>query len=1087
MSQQNRDGVLNPAYHHSETLEMDRGSPQRSQHQNPYASEDFRPQWDGGPAGRGGPEVLPPYDMERGPWDTTETIPMRPLPSEQDFGERYPSTSPQVRNGFDNPGFEWEPANENSLAPPGWQQNSLEGHQAYRQGGESSVRQRGVRKYSLFPTGTLSTSALERLGFKEDEFQDVLEEERQDLVRELAAMSSRDRVRAVRQLPMNLQEKDQISVHLTPSSFSLSRSLLLADNPGFEWEPANENSLAPPGWQQNSLEGHQAYRQGGESSVRQRGVRKYSLFPTGTLSTSALERLGFKEDEFQDVLEEERQDLVRELAAMSSRDRVRAVRQLPMNLQEKDQIRKKVLLMKTSEKQRQEQNCCTDCSQNVSMSFRRCGASLSAVPQALQLWQGTLKEIGGKFGTSVLSYFLFLKWLLMFNIFSFLVNFGFITVPQLLDHEAKNTGTFRGLEILTGAGYFSNSVLYYGFYSNGTVSGGSASGNSTSGMPQYNMQLAYFFTIGAYLVLCCISLVYSWDFSVVNEKAVRLKQDNLRTQLKESLAEKTNENLSLTFSQKLARFGIHVAAWLVSTGMAAGCCAGVYFLCCYNMNLINKSPASQSLTAEAGTLLLPVVVSLINLVIPLLYSLFKKVEPFTFPRHQIYALIISSSGPNPGEVFPSLVLELECSAVMELLCYLSRLGFLPSLSVVSQLINKSPASQSLTAEAGTLLLPIVVSLINLVIPLLYSMFKKVEPFTFPQHQIYALIIRNVLLKMSILAMLCYFWLEQVVENNNINCWETFVGQDIYRLIIIDFIFCLLGSFFGEFLRNVIGTKCLSGLGVPEFDIARNVLDLIYAQTLAWIGIFFSPLLPAIQIIKLFLIFYLKKVSLMQNCQPPKQSWRAAQMMTTFILLLFFPSFSGALSVVAFIVWRRAPSKTCGPFRGLAVPYDAVSQWMDSMEINFPRSSWAVWIYNNLIKSVLFFLILTLLVLWVSHRTGSRAFQRSRRRSQDQGSRGLERGRVSTVDQGSRSPGRGRMPEYEPRSRGRDTALPGYVQEGLGTASMLGSEREYPGRADYLQEDPYSQEDSTGPPVPSALVQALLARRQAEEEDEEEGY
>ncbi|KAK1162799.1 transmembrane channel-like protein 5 isoform X1 [Acipenser oxyrinchus oxyrinchus] len=946
MSQQNRDGVWNPAYHHSETLEMDRGSPERSQHQNPYASEDFRPQWDGGPTGRGGPEVLPPYDMERGPWDTTETIPMRPLPSEQDFGERYPATSPQVRNGF--------------------------------------------------------------------------------------------------------------------------------DNQGFEWEPANENSLAPPGWQQNSLEGHQAYRQGGESSLRQRGVRKYSLFPTGTLSTSALERLGFKEDEFQDVLEEERQDLVRELAAMSSRDRVRAVRQLPMNLQEKDQIRKTVLLMKTSEKQRQEQNCCTDCSQNVSMSFRRCGASLSAVPQALQLWQGTLKEIGGRFGTSVLSYFLFLKWLLMFNIFSFLVNFSFITVPQLFDHEAKNTGTFRGLEILTGAGYFSNSVLYYGFYSNGTVSGGSASGNSTSGMPQYNMQLAYFFTIGAYLVLCCISLVYSaarsfrenfmlagavvgnagrllssWDFSVVNEKAVRLKQDNLRTQLKESLAEKTNENLSLTFSQKLARFGIHVAGWLVSTGMAAGCCAGVYFLCCYNMNLINKSPASQSLTVEAGTLLLPVVVSLINLVIPLLYSLFKKVEPFTFPRHQIYALII----------------------------------------------------------------------------------------------------RNVLLKMSILAMLCYFWLEQVVENDNINCWETFVGQDIYRLIIVDFIFCLLGSFFGEFLHNVIGTKCLSGLGVPEFDIARNVLDLIYAQTLAWIGIFFSPLLPAIQIIKLFLIFYLKKVSLMQNCQPPKRSWRAAQMMTTFILLLFFPSFSGALSVVAFIVWRKAPSKSCGPFRGLAVPYDAVSQWMDSVDIDFQGSSWAVWIYNNLIKSVLFFLIITLLVLiliylyWqivagrkvlivllqeqitnegkdktfllekieklkaqnsaqtalasgreaqrggaeVSHHTGSRAFQRSRRRSQDRGSRGLERGGVSTVDQGSRSTGRGRMPEYEPRSRGRDTALPGYVQEGLGTTSMLGSEREYPGRTDYLQEDPYSQEDGTGPPVPSALVQALLARRQAEEEDEEEGY
>ncbi|XP_033908185.3 transmembrane channel-like protein 5 isoform X2 [Acipenser ruthenus] len=869
MSQQNRGGVLNPAYHHSETLEMDQGSPRRSQHQNPYASEDFRPQWDGGPAGRDDPEVLPPYDIEQSPRDTTEDIPMRSLPSEQGFGRPYPSTSfkepPQVCSGF------------------------------------------------------------------------------------------------------------------------------VAANPGFKWGPANENSSAPPGWQQNSLQGLQEYRQGGESSVRQRGVRRYSLFPAGTLSGSALGRLGFKEDEFQDMLEEERQDLVRELAAMSSRDCLQAVRQLPMNLREKDIIRKTVLLVKTSTKQLQEQNCCTDCTQNVSMSFRRCCASLSAVPQALQLWQGTLKEIGGKFGTSVLSYFLFLKWLLMFNIFSFLVNFGFITVPQLLDHEAKNIGTFRGLEILTGAGYFSNSVLYYGFYSNGTVSGGSASSNSMSGMPQYNMQLAYFFTIVAYLVLCCISLVYSaarsfqenfmlagavvgnagrllcsWDFSVINEKAVRLRQDNLRTQLKESLSEQTSENLSL-MSQKLARFGIHVAAWFVSTGMAAGCCAGVYFLCLYNMKLIDESHASQSLTAEAGTLLLPIVVSLINLVIPLLYSLFKKVEPFTFPRHQIYALII----------------------------------------------------------------------------------------------------RNVLLKMSILAMLCYFWLEKVVESDKIKCWETFVGQDIYRLVIIDFIFCLLGSLFGEFLHKVIGTKCLSSLGVPEFDIARNVLDLIYAQTLAWIGIFFSPLLPVIQIIKLFLIFYLKKVSLMQNCHPPQRSWRAAQMITAFILLLFFPSFSGALSVVAFTVWRRAPSKTCGPFRGLAVPYDAVSQWMDSVEINFPRSSWVVWIYNNLIKSVLFFLILTLLVLILIYLFWQ-----------------IVAGRkvlIALLQEQISNEGKDKTFLLEKIEKLKAQSSAQTAQRGGG------SERGYPGKADYPRDDPYSQEDGTTPPVSDALVQTLLAQRQAKEEDEEEGY
>jgi hypothetical protein len=49
------------------------------------------------------------------------------------------------------------------------------------------------------------------------------------------------------------------------------------------------------------------------------------------------------------------------------------------------------------------------------------------------------------------------------------------------------------------------------------------------------------------------------------------------------------------------------------------------------------------------------------------------------------------------------------------------------------------------------------------------------------------------------------------------------------------------------------------IGVPEFDIARNTLNIIYNQTLLFVGFYFSPLLAFIVILKMFITFYVKKV------------------------------------------------------------------------------------------------------------------------------------------------------------------------------------------------------------------------------------
>ncbi|XP_009323054.1 PREDICTED: transmembrane channel-like protein 5 [Pygoscelis adeliae] len=578
----------------------------------------------------------------------------------------------------------------------------------------------------------------------------------------------------------------------------------------------------------------------------------------------------------------EEEKLVGNLTSMSTSERIKAIQKMPETMKKKREIRNKVLkeITKKSRHHSTQLPCCTQCLQGTVVSFRRFGNSLSEYFHLLQLWHKTLKIIGAEFGTSVLSYFIFLKWLLTFNIFSFLINFSFITVPQFVAAEPNNL-SFTGLELFTGAGYFQQTVLYYGFYTNATIS-------KIENGPSYNMQLAYIFTIGIYFVICFLILLFSmaksfrrnfinpqtysgnaskllctWDFNVTNEKAVMLKQKNLSTQIKEDLTEVNREVLNLTVRETVVRIVIHLVSWLTSLGTAIAACAGVYFLSINNLKLFVKGHKND-----------------------------------------------------------------------------------------------------LESQAAMLVLPIVTSLLNTFIPFFYSWLGHLESFQTPGHQIYVTITRNIVLKISIVGILCYYWLNIVAASES-QCWETLVGQDIYRLVLVDFIFCLLGSLFGEFLRRIIGTTVCVSLGLPEFDIGRNVLDLIYAQTLTWIGILFSPLLPGIQMISFSIVFYVKKVSLMMNCQPPRKVWRTAQMTTSFMFLLFFPSFLGVLSVIGVTVWRLKPSAECGPFRGLSSMYAAVSEWIKILE-NYTASKWVVWIYHNLITSELFFFILSVLVLIITY-------------------------------------------------------------------------------------------------------------------------
>ena len=56
----------------------------------------------------------------------------------------------------------------------------------------------------------------------------------------------------------------------------------------------------------------------------------------------------------------------------------------------------------------------------------------------------------------------------------------------------------------------------------------------------------------------------------------------------------------------------------------------------------------------------------------------------------------------------------------------------------------------------------------------------------------------------VLGGLLWFWTQTLQGSSEVpRCWENKMGQEIYELVIMDFIMTLIDSFFTDFLRSVL--------------------------------------------------------------------------------------------------------------------------------------------------------------------------------------------------------------------------------------------------------------------------------------------
>ncbi|KAJ7371092.1 Transmembrane channel-like [Desmophyllum pertusum] len=500
----------------------------------------------------------------------------------------------------------------------------------------------------------------------------------------------------------------------------------------------------------------------------------------------------------------------------------------------------------------------------VAMYWKLTLSSISEWSRDLELWKGHLKEVEGRFGNGVLSFFVFLKWLLFLNTVIFILEFGLISLPSVIIKanitsqvntnscnydEFRTEGSSRStadqvIDFVTGQGWINTTLMFYAGYP--------ATALISDEEVKYDLPLAYLMVGGIYFFISlllmvrnlaksfqqsyiesggtsssyCNKVFASWDFCISDENTAKVKSQNIVQTVKAELAEE----------ERLVRV----------QNRTTGKKCRLYTL------RVSTDPKFQQQAAEINSLLKTV------------------------------------------------------------------LSFSPSLTI---------------------------TFLNFILPVIFTVLSNFEDWS-PRFEVNINLFRTVLLRLASIAVLMitlYVEVEKRCDESPATCcqqnWENQIASQMYMLIWIDFFLHIFSSLVGTTVWKLLykHTSCFKRFGLPEFDIPKQVLQLVYGECLIWIGTFFSPLMPAMGVIKLFFVFYIEKVALMYNNKPSDKVYQGTRSNYLFTVLLLI-SFLMCLVGVGWGITRVRPSCQ-GPFSNFNCDADARIISVLSNEID----SWPSWI------------------------------------------------------------------------------------------------------------------------------------------------
>ncbi|CAH0546181.1 unnamed protein product [Brassicogethes aeneus] len=488
----------------------------------------------------------------------------------------------------------------------------------------------------------------------------------------------------------------------------------------------------------------------------------------------------------------------------------------------------------------------------------------------VELWRQSLKHIEGNFGTGVVAYFLLLKWMFFLNLTIFISIFLFITLPTILLKDSQGCTEIK--DLVNNASYSTDSVDFNFldlFQGTGIVEDTALFygfyPNETYCYLVNNTKLYYNLPL-AYLL---ITLLY-FLLSLIN--IVKSAARGFRERLIESEGQ-FYQYCNLIF--------------------------GGWDFCIHNQ-------ASADIKHKA----------LYNEIKATLETDKSEEERQNRTRGERYVIIFwrmtaflvtvavwGFSGAAIYFVFDISTRELEKEIDDKFIQFVYQ--FLPSFCIV---------------------------LLNMIVPQIFKRIVVFEKYC-PANALTFTLLRSVGLRLASLFVLYYSLFSKVTCHNKENCtemecWENYVGQNIYKLLWTDFATHVFTTFFLNFPRALLAKHCnnkvFKALGQQTFELPKNVLDVVYSQTLCWFGFFYAPLLSAMASLAFFLIFYIKKFACMNNSTPSAVVYRASRSNSMFMSVLLF-SFVCALLPIAFSVSEMTPSTMCGPFSEHASVWQLIVQ------------------------------------------------------------------------------------------------------------------------------------------------------------------